>query len=97
MGRRRISGAQLSGGEQQMLAIGCALLTNPRLLRWTSHQSAWPRASSKSSSRRRTLVSQCIGLPLVEHTLAVATAGSDLTDRSSASVSGSASGALARR
>jgi branched-chain amino acid transport system ATP-binding protein len=30
--RRRNSGAQLSGGEQQMLAIGRALLTNPRLL-----------------------------------------------------------------
>jgi branched-chain amino acid transport system ATP-binding protein len=30
--RRRNSGAQLSGGEQQMLAIGRALLTNPTLL-----------------------------------------------------------------
>jgi branched-chain amino acid transport system ATP-binding protein len=30
--RRRVGGAQLSGGEQQMLAIGRALLTNPRLL-----------------------------------------------------------------
>ena len=30
--RRRNSGAQLSGGEQQMLAIGRALLTNPKLL-----------------------------------------------------------------
>ena len=30
--RRRGRGAQLSGGEQQMLAIGRALLTNPRLL-----------------------------------------------------------------
>jgi branched-chain amino acid transport system ATP-binding protein len=27
-----VGGAQLSGGEQQMLAIGRALLTNPRLL-----------------------------------------------------------------
>ena len=31
-GRRRNRGGQLSGGEQQMLAIGRALLTNPRLL-----------------------------------------------------------------
>jgi branched-chain amino acid transport system ATP-binding protein len=31
-GRRRHHGGQLSGGEQQMLAIGRALLTNPRLL-----------------------------------------------------------------
>ncbi|TML90467.1 MAG: ABC transporter ATP-binding protein [Actinobacteria bacterium] len=30
--RRRNGGAQLSGGEQQMLAIGRALLTNPELL-----------------------------------------------------------------
>ena len=30
--RRRQPGAQLSGGEQQMLAIGRALMTNPRLL-----------------------------------------------------------------
>jgi branched-chain amino acid transport system ATP-binding protein len=30
--RRRNTGAQLSGGEQQMLAIGRALMTNPRLL-----------------------------------------------------------------
>ena len=31
-GRRRHLGGQLSGGEQQMLAIGRALVTNPRLL-----------------------------------------------------------------
>jgi branched-chain amino acid transport system ATP-binding protein len=30
--RRRNGGAQLSGGEQQMLAIGRALVTNPKLL-----------------------------------------------------------------
>jgi branched-chain amino acid transport system ATP-binding protein len=30
--RRRQSGAKLSGGEQQMLSIGRALMTNPRLL-----------------------------------------------------------------
>src|SRR3954449_12368899 len=30
--RKAVSGTSLSGGEQQMLAIGRALLTNPRLL-----------------------------------------------------------------
>src|ERR1044072_4386647 len=30
--RKHVSGTSLSGGEQQMLAIGRALLTNPRLL-----------------------------------------------------------------
>jgi branched-chain amino acid transport system ATP-binding protein len=30
--RRKVSAARLSGGEQQMLAIGRALLTNPKLL-----------------------------------------------------------------
>jgi branched-chain amino acid transport system ATP-binding protein len=30
--RRRVKGRSLSGGEQQMLAIGRALMTNPRLL-----------------------------------------------------------------
>src|SRR3712207_7422259 len=30
--RKKISGTSLSGGEQQMLAIGRALLTNPKLL-----------------------------------------------------------------
>src|SRR5260370_9737771 len=30
--RKNIGGGQLSGGEQQMLAIACALVTNPRLL-----------------------------------------------------------------
>src|SRR5205823_10749937 len=30
--RKRHGGAQLSGGEQQMLAIGRALITNPKLL-----------------------------------------------------------------
>lgn len=30
--RRRTMGAQLSGGEQQMLAVGRALMTNPKLL-----------------------------------------------------------------
>ena len=36
--RAKNMGNQLSGGEQQMLAIGRALMTNPRLLIWTKPQ-----------------------------------------------------------
>lgn len=31
----------LSGGEQQMLAIGRSLMSNPKLLRWMSLPLAW--------------------------------------------------------
>ena len=41
--RRRNMGHQLSGGEQQMLAIGRALMTNPRLWCWTRRPRGWPR------------------------------------------------------
>jgi len=33
--RRKLSGTGLSGGEQQMLAIGRALVTNPNIM-WTN-------------------------------------------------------------
>jgi ABC-type transport system involved in cytochrome c biogenesis ATPase subunit len=46
--RRGNGGGQLSGGEQQMLAISRALVTNPRSSSWTSR----PRVSRPSSSRR---------------------------------------------
>jgi len=36
-------GQQLSGGEQQMLAIGRALMTNPELLCSTRRPRAWRR------------------------------------------------------
>jgi branched-chain amino acid transport system ATP-binding protein len=73
--RRRISGGQLSGGEQQMLAIGRALLTNPRLLVMDEpSEGLAPRIVEELIQTCRTLVSEGIGLLLVEQNLAMATA-----------------------
>ena len=41
--RQHHLGSQLSGGEQQMLAIGRALSTNPRLLILDEATEGWPR------------------------------------------------------
>ena len=41
-------GNQLSGGEQQMLAIARALMTNPRCCCSMSRSKAWRRSSSRS-------------------------------------------------
>ena len=73
--RKRISATQLSGGEQQMLAIGRALLLNPRAAR---HGRALrgPRArrSSRTSSRPATRSSpRAWAILLVEQNLGVAT------------------------
>ena len=46
--RRRNLGNQLSGGEQQMLAIARALMTNPSLLCSTSRSRASRRSWSKN-------------------------------------------------
>ena len=49
--RKGNGGAQLSGGEQQMLAIGRALMTNPLLLIMDEPSEGWrPRSSSTSSA-----------------------------------------------
>ena len=50
--RRRNLGNQLSGGEQQMLAVGRALILNPRICCSTSRSKASRRSSSRSCWRR---------------------------------------------
>ena len=44
-------GGTLSGGEQQMLAIGRAIMTRPKCCSSTSRHLAWRRSSSSRSSR----------------------------------------------
>ena len=77
--RRRVSGVVLSGGEQQMLAIGRALLTNPTLLVMDEpSEGLAPTVIERLIETCRQLVTEGISLLLVEQNLAVATA---LTDR----------------
>src|SRR5947209_10463323 len=73
--RRKVSGTQLSGGEQQMLAIGRALLTNPRLVVMDEpSEGLAPRIVEELIETCRTLVGEGIGLLLVEQNLGMATA-----------------------
>ena len=72
--RKRISAAQLSGGEQQMLAIGRALLRNPKLLVMDEpSEGLAPTIVEHLISTIRTLVEEGTGLLLVEQNLGMAT------------------------
>jgi branched-chain amino acid transport system ATP-binding protein len=72
--RKRISAAQLSGGEQQMLAIGRALLLNPKLLVMDEpSEGLAPTVVEQLIETMRTLVEEGTGLLLVEQNLGVAT------------------------
>jgi branched-chain amino acid transport system ATP-binding protein len=76
--RRKVSGTQISGGEQQMLAIGRTLLTNPRLLLMDEpSEGLAPRIVEELIETCRTLVAEGIGLLLVEQNLGMATAVAD--------------------
>ena len=74
-GRRKVSGALLSGGEQQMLAIARALLTNPKLIVMDEpSEGLAPAAVDTLVDTCRDLIAEGAGLLIVEQNFAVATA-----------------------
>jgi branched-chain amino acid transport system ATP-binding protein len=84
--RKRTGAGQLSGGEQQMLAIGRALLTNPKLLIMDEpSEGLAPIIVENVIDTIRTLAAQGVGLLVVEQNLGVATA---LADRQLVMVAG---------
>ncbi len=73
--RRRISGARLSGGEQQMLAIGRALVTNPNLILLDEpSEGLSPVAVDRVVETCRELLRNDIAILLVEQNIHVAAA-----------------------
>jgi branched-chain amino acid transport system ATP-binding protein len=73
--RRRVSGTSLSGGEQQMLAIGRALLTNPKLLIMDEpSEGLAPTIVEGLIQTIKDLAAEGMGLLVVEQNLGVATA-----------------------
>ena len=73
--RRGNGGAQLSGGEQQMLAIGRALLTNPRLLIMDEpSEGLAPAIIENLIEVFRALEQEGLAILLIEQNLGVATA-----------------------
>ncbi len=72
--RKRNGGAQLSGGEQQMLAIGRALLTNPKLLIMDEpSEGLAPAVIENLIDVFRTLETEGLAILLIEQNLGVAT------------------------
>jgi branched-chain amino acid transport system ATP-binding protein len=84
--RKKTGAGQLSGGEQQMLAIGRALLTNPKLLIMDEpSEGLAPNIVESVIDTIRKLAAQGVGLLVVEQNLGVATA---LADRQLVMVAG---------
>ena len=72
--RRKISAAQLSGGEQQMLAVARALLANPKLLIMDEpSEGLAPTIVESLVETCLGLVKEGVGLLLIEQNLGVAT------------------------
>jgi branched-chain amino acid transport system ATP-binding protein len=84
--RKQTGAGQLSGGEQQMLAIGRALLTNPKLLIMDEpSEGLAPNIVENVIDTIRKLAGQGVSLLVVEQNLGVATA---LADRQLVMVAG---------
>ena len=72
--RKQVSGTSLSGGEQQMLAIGRALLTNPKLLIMDEpSEGLAPTIVEGLIQTIKDLAAEGMGLLVVEQNLGVAT------------------------
>jgi branched-chain amino acid transport system ATP-binding protein len=85
--RKRNGGAQLSGGEQQMLAIGRALLLNPKLLIMDEpSEGLAPTIIEQLVGTCKSLEQEGVALLLIEQNLGVATA---LAERQLVMVAGS--------
>jgi len=76
--RKKVGGALLSGGEQQMLTIGRALLTNPTLLIMDEpSEGLAPNVVDELVGTCRTLAEEGMSLLLVEQNIGVAAALAD--------------------
>ena len=85
--RRKVGGAQLSGGEQQMLAIARALLRNPKLIVMDEpSEGLAPTIIENLVGTCERLVQEGVGLLLIEQNLGVA---ASLANRQLVMVAGS--------